>query len=66
MLSEHEVRRFAESQGYTLVQHNDISKVMGFKREGQRVNVYWTTGALPLALYSSRVRKKPRFFLPYP
>lgn len=38
------VRRYAQSQGWVEVQFNEVSKVIGFVRGDQRVNVYWTTG----------------------
>lgn len=38
------VRRYARSQGYEEVQFNPESRVIGFVRGDQRVNVYYTTG----------------------
>ena len=38
------VRYWAAAYGYTEVQHNQQSRVLGFKRGDERVNVYYTTG----------------------
>jgi hypothetical protein len=43
-MDEYSVRRLAARWGWTEVQHNVESRVMGFVRGGERVNVYYTTG----------------------
>ena len=61
MLDVGEVRRLAAREGWTEVQFNQRSAVLGFKRQDQRVNVYYTTGTVGTCLDHPRAGKTQLF-----
>lgn len=61
MLDVAQVRRLAAREGWTEVQFNQQSAVLGFKRGDQRVNVYYSTGTVGTCLDHPRAGKTQLF-----
>jgi hypothetical protein len=55
------LRQWAYSQGWHEVQFNPESKVIGFKRDNERVNVYYTTGTVGTCVDHPRQGKTQLF-----
>lgn len=61
MLDLEKVRAAAKARGYEEVQFNESSRVIGFRRADERVNVYYTTGTVGTALAHPRKGKTQLF-----
>ena len=56
-----EVRRLAVRNGWQESQHNTVSRVLGFTRRRERVNVYYTTGTVGTCVDHPRQGKTQLF-----